>query len=47
MGQLKHYIRRLAQGVKLGDKVERVTKAFGVQPCGGCVKRKNKLNGKL
>jgi len=30
---------------RLGDKVERVTRAIGVKPCGGCRKRKAYLNG--
>ena len=28
----------------LGDTVAKVTKALGVQPCGGCKKRQERLN---
>ena len=28
----------------LGDTIAKVTKAFGVKPCGGCKKRQEKLN---
>ena len=30
---------------RLGDKVEAVTSALGIKPCGGCKKRKDWLNG--
>lgn len=28
----------------LGDVVAKITSAFGIKPCGGCQKRKEKLN---
>jgi len=28
----------------LGDTVAKLTKAFGIKPCGGCKKRQKKLN---
>ena len=28
----------------LGDSIEKVTKAIGIKPCGGCGKRKENLN---
>lgn len=31
---------------RIGDRVESVTKAVGIKPCGGCKKRKDYLNGK-
>lgn len=30
---------------RLGDKVEAVTRAIGIKPCGSCKKRKDWLNG--
>jgi len=36
---------RLLRIARLGDKVERMTRAAGIRPCGGCRKRKAVLNG--
>ena len=33
------------QTVRLGDKIERATRALGIKPCKGCRKRKKILNG--
>jgi len=38
-------VKKMLQRARLGDKVERVTKAFGIKPCKGCLKRKKILNG--
>jgi len=34
----------LLERARLGDKVEAVAKALGIEPCGGCRKRKEFLN---
>lgn len=34
----------LGAPVGLGDLVARATKAVGIKPCGGCQKRKQRLN---
>ena len=36
---------RLLRKAKLGNAVERAARAAGVQPCGGCRRRKALLNG--
>lgn len=28
----------------LGDTIEKITKTIGIKPCGGCKKRRDKLN---
>jgi hypothetical protein len=35
----------LLQRVRIGDKVEAAAKRMGIEPCGGCRKRKAWLNG--
>lgn len=37
--------KRILRALRLGDKIETVTKAFGVTPCSSCLERKRKLNG--
>lgn len=37
--------RPIRARLRLGDKVEAVTKAVGIKPCAGCKKRKDWLNG--
>jgi len=31
----------------LGDTIAKITKAVGIKPCGGCEKRREKLNALL
>jgi hypothetical protein len=37
----------LRESIGLGDAVANITQAFGVQPCGGCQKRKDALNKRV
>ena len=39
---LKKYPKRKSRG--LGDSIAKATKAIGIKPCGGCKKRRDKLN---
>lgn len=41
------YLAIVGQQVGLGDAVAAVTRAFGVEPCDGCKKRKEWLNKKV
>jgi hypothetical protein len=38
-------MQRIFARIRLGDKVEAVTGAVGINPCAGCQKRKAILNG--
>ncbi len=38
-------LNALLKKVRLGDKIEAVTRAVGIKPCAGCKKRKTLLNG--
>lgn len=37
--------KKLLRKLKLGDKIEKITRTVGIQPCGGCKERKRILNG--
>lgn len=37
--------KTILQRVRIGDKIESITKAFGIKPCNSCKKRKQILNG--
>jgi hypothetical protein len=41
----KEGVRRFLMRNRPGDKIERITRAIGIKPCGGCMKRKRLLNG--
>lgn len=35
---------RRPQGLRVGDMIARITKAFGIKPCAACKRRQKKLN---
>jgi len=42
--KLDAFARAHARHVRVGDAIARATKAVGIAPCGGCEKRRKRLN---